>query len=64
MTDGTLNLKEVLITHNDGTTEKVYVEDDSINKKTWKDYLPMIYTTVGIVALTLTIIVTVRQLKK
>lgn len=59
-------MKEVVITHKDGSQEKVYVEDDddSADKNKFKEAIMLSYVIVGIVGITLTAYVTYLQLKK
>jgi O-methyltransferase involved in polyketide biosynthesis len=63
MKKGTIELKEVLIHHADGTSETVYVQDD-LSNESWKETLQVAYTVVGIVAVSLTAYLAFTHLKK
>jgi hypothetical protein len=57
-----IELKPVLIHHEDGSSETVYVQDDLSNEN-WKETLQVAYTVVGIVAVSLTAYLTYLHLK-
>lgn len=59
----TLNLTKAIVTHEDGSTEIVYVPA-STGKMQLKDKLTIAYTAIGILAVTFTAILTYKQLKK
>ena len=58
-----LNLTRAIVTHEDGTQEVAYVPAQA-GKMQLKDKLTIAYTAIGIIAVTFTVIVTYRQLKK
>jgi hypothetical protein len=65
MSDKNIELREIVVTKKDGTTETVFVAQDALEKKkSWKDHLPIVATSVGIAAALCTIYFTYLQIRK